>query len=293
MQIKLNKMEKVIQREIAEKWPMTYHKNTPVHQAGLALAPGNWEKFDPFLLMAEDIMKKGAFEHHPHRGIETVTYMIDGRLNHSDNKGGKGTLTKGETQWLTAGRGLQHLEEAPADGFAHLLQLWVNLPASDKMVDYRYQDIIHTNTPVRTVDGGIIRVFSGNSKEVVSPTKNHVPVTMVEVTLKAGFAVAQDLPADYNGFLFILEGSGTFGEQKVSGKAKDTLWLTHVKDAPSEILIHATTDLKLLVIAGKPLREPVAARGPFVMNTEEEVNQAFKDFRDGKFGDWDLDTEIE
>lgn len=283
---KNRKMEKIIQREIADKWPMTYHKNTAVHKAGLALAPGNWEKFDPFLLMAEDIMKKGAFDYHPHRGIETVTYMIDGQLNHTDNKGGKGTLLKGETQWLTAGKGLLHLEEAPEDGFAHLLQLWVNLPASAKMVDYRYQDIVNATTPVRTIEGGIIRVFSGNSKEVVSPTKNHVPVTMVEVTLKVGFDVSQDLPADYNGFIFILKGSGLFGEKNISGEAKEILWLSHEKDAPSEIKIHATTDLKLLVIAGKPLREPVAARGPFVMNTEEEVNQAFKDFREGNFGEW-------
>lgn len=286
-------MEKVIQREISEKWSMTYHKNTPVHRAGLALAPGNWGKFDPFLLMAEDLMKKGAFEHHPHRGIETVTYMIDGQLNHSDNHGGKGVLTKGETQWLTAGKGLLHLEEAPADGFAHLLQLWVNLPADSKMVDYRYQDIVTGNTPVRTEEGTIIRVFSGNSKNVASPTKNYVPVTMVEITMKAGFEVAQDLPADYNGFVFILEGSGTFGEKKISGEAKDTLWLTQVKDKPSEITIHATTDLKLLVIAGKPLKEPVAARGPFVMNTEEEVNKAFKDFRDGMFGEWISDESNE
>jgi redox-sensitive bicupin YhaK (pirin superfamily) len=279
-------MERIIQREVLEKWPMVYHKNTPIHRAGLALAPGNWKKFDPFLLMAEDLMKKGAFDYHPHRGIETVTYMIDGELNHSDNKGGKGTLIKGETQWLTAGKGLLHLEEAPEDGFAHLLQLWVNLPAASKMVDYRYQDILNNNTPIRTEEGVIIRVFSGNSKNVVSQTQNHVPVTMVEITLKAGFEVAQDLPADYNGFIFILEGSGTFGERKTGGEAKDTLWLTHVKDAQSEIKIHATTDMKLLVIAGKPLREPVAARGPFVMNTEEQLNQAFKDYRDGKFGEW-------
>ena len=276
----------VVQREIQDKWTLAPQKNTPIHKAGLVLPPGNWEAFDPFLLMAEDDMKKGAFDYHPHRGIETVTYMIDGELHHMDNGGNKGKLKKGETQWMSAGRGLLHLEEAPENGFAHLLQLWINLPADKKMVEPRYQDILESNTPVRKEDGAEIRVISGSSGKVRSNTLNYAPVTMVEITLQPGHTVIQDLPADYNGFIYVLEGEGVFGKNKTPGKKQEVLWLSPSVDLPSEITIQATEKLKLLVIAGKPLREPVVASGPFVMNTQEQILQAFKDYREGKFGRW-------
>lgn len=265
---------------------MTLQKNTSIHQAGLVLPPGNWETFDPFLVMAEDNMKKGAFDYHPHRGIETVTYMIDGVLNHSDNQGNRGQLKQGDTQWMTAGRGLLHLEEAPENGYAHLLQLWVNLPAVHKMTTPRYQDILHATLPVRIEHGAEIRVISGSSGGIRSVTANYTPVIMVEITLHAGHSVKQDLAADLNGFIYILSGSGAFGANKLTGKKNDVLWLSTSVDHPSEIEIGADEALKLILVAGKPLREPVAARGPFVMNTEEQLNEAFKDYLDGKFGSW-------
>ncbi len=276
----------IVQRSIQQRWALAPHKNTPIHKAGLVLPPGNWELFDPFLLMAEDDMKKGAFDYHPHRGIETVTYMIDGELEHMDNAGNKGKLKKGDTQWMTAGKGLLHLEEASENGFAHLLQLWVNLPADKKMVEPRYQDILQSDTPVRKEEGAEIRVISGLSGNVKSGTLNYAPVTMVEIMLQAGYSVNQDLPTDYNGFIYILNGSGVFGKNQETGKKHDVLWLESAGENPSEITIHATEQLKFLVIAGKPLREPVAARGPFVMNTEEQLTEAFQDYREGKFGKW-------
>ena len=276
-----------IQRKISAKWSVEYHKNDPIHKAGLLLAPGNWEKFDPFLLMAEDYMKKGAFDYHPHRGIETVSYMIDGELKHVDNKGGKGVLKKGDVQWMTAGKGILHLEEAPDEGFAHLLQLWVNLPASSKMVDPDYQDILESKIPVYREEGVEVKVISGASGTVTSDTRNYVPVTMVEISLRPGCEFSQDLPADYNGFVFVLEGSGEFGSKHTTGTEKQVLWLSEEPHSDSEINVRATQEpLKVLVIAGKRLREPVAAKGPFVMNTPEEINQAYKDYRDGKFGEW-------
>src|SRR5215207_623 len=144
---------KVIQREIEEKWSVNPRVNSPIHQANMVLTPGNWQRFDPFLLMAEDNMRKGAFDYHPHRGVETVTYMIDGELHHKDNGGHKGVLTKGDVQWMSAGKGLLHLEEAPESGFAHLLQLWVNMPADQKMSEPRYQDILEKDMPARSEDG--------------------------------------------------------------------------------------------------------------------------------------------
>ena len=167
----------VVQRGIDAKWEIIPRINTPIHKASVILPPGKWQRFDPFLLMAKDHMKKGAFDYHPHRGIETVSYMIDGELHHKDNLGHKGVLRKGDTQWMSAGKGLLHLEEAGENGYAHLLQLWVNLPADKKMADPRYQDILLVNTPIRTEDGVLYRIISGSSGNVTSTTKNYVPVT--------------------------------------------------------------------------------------------------------------------
>jgi len=276
----------MIQREIQNKWPVIPQRNSPIHKQNLVLPPEKWEEFDPFLIMAEDNMKKGAFDHHPHRGIETVTYMIDGVLQHRDNQGNTGELRKGDVQWMTAGKGILHIEEAQEEGFAHLLQLWVNLPAEHKMVEPRYQEIIHTEAPVRKENGAEIKVISGSSGGVTSHTKNYAPVTMVEITLQEAHTVVQDFPADFNGFIYVLAGAGIFGANKVAGKKNDVLWLKPSVDEASEVEVYATEPLLCVVIAGKPLREPVAAKGPFVMNTEEQIKQAFKDFREGRFGEW-------
>lgn len=276
----------MIQRDVQKKWSVTPERDTPVHKQNLVLPSDQWVAFDPFLVMAEDHMKKGAFDHHPHRGIETVTYLIDGVFTHRDNKGNEGVLSKGDVQWMTAGKGILHLEEAPEDGFAHLLQLWVNLPSEHKMVEPRYQEIFHAEAPVRKENGAEIKVISGSSGSVISHTKNYAPVTMVEIKLQAGHSFVQDFPADFNGFIYVIEGSGVFGASKELGEKGDILWLTTSVNSASEIELYATEPLLCLVIAGKPLREPVAAKGPFVMNTEKQVKQAFKDFREGKFGDW-------
>ena len=278
---------KIVQREIDEKWRVIPRINTPIHKASVVLPPGYWQRFDPFLLMAEDYMKKGAFDYHPHRGIETVSYMIDGKLHHKDNFGHKGILRKGDTQWMSAGKGLLHLEEAAEHGFAHLLQLWVNLPADKKMAGPRYQDILLNDTPVRKEDGVVYRIISGSSGNIASATSNYTPVTMVEITVKVGYTAKQDLDEDYNGFIYVLEGSGIFGANKVPAGKQEVLWMSASIDSKSEITIHAQDDLKVLVIAGKPLREHVVAHGPFVMNSDEQIKQAYQDLRAGEFGEWD------
>lgn len=278
-----------IQRGVLQKWNAPIAKNSPIHKARFIMPSGNWEVFDPFLLMAEDEMKKGAFDSHPHRGIETVTYLIDGTLNHRDNRGNKGALSKGDTQWMSAGKGIIHLEEAPADGFAKLLQLWVNLPAADKMSEPTYQDILEKDTLTRTIAGGKIRVISGTSGDITAGTKNHVPVKMIEVELMAGYSHLEDIVADFNGFIYILDGKGKFGKDHVEAEQNEIVWLEYTGDVESQIYIEADTNLKLLFVAGKPLREPVVAGGPFVMNTEAEIEQAYRDFRSGKFGKWEED----
>ena len=279
-------LEKLVERNIQAKWKIIPRMNTPIHRARVILMPGNWERFDPFLLMVEDYMKKGAFDYHPHRGMETVTYMIDGELHHKDNFGNKSVLRKGDVQWMTAGRGVLHVEEASENGYAHLLQLWINLPADKKMTTPRYQDILFDSIPVRTEEGVMYRVISGSSGPVSSPTKNYVPITMVEINVKAGYTAKQDFKPAYNAFIYILNGAGKFGTGKVEAYQEEVLWLTTADDYHSAISIEAMQDLKVLVIAGKPLREPVVAAGPFVMNTEQEIKQAYDDLAAGKFGEW-------
>ena len=197
-------MNNLAQRAIKQTWKVQLVRHNSGHASGLVLPAGQTQLFDPFLIMAEDEFQREAFDHHPHRGMETVTYVLAGELHHADNQGGSGVLHPGDAQWMTAGRGLTHLEAPPAGTTVHTLQLWVNLPQAQKMTAPRYQDIPGRSAPTRQEPGVTYRVYSGNSADIVSPTKNHVPVTMVEILVEAGHTATQDLPADYTGFLYVL-----------------------------------------------------------------------------------------
>jgi quercetin 2,3-dioxygenase len=279
-------MSGIFQRGIDRVWTVQHHQNSPIHTAGLVLDPNQMKESDPFLFLAEDFFKKGTFDFHPHRGIETVTYVIEGKLEHQDNKAGRGELEPGDVQWMTAGKGVIHIED-PAEGeTVHSLQLWVNLPREHKMAEPRYQNLRAKDMPVREEDGVLIRIFSGSSGGIQSTTKNYVPVTMVEINLQPGATVTQDLPGDYNGFMYVLEGKGQFGKSKTEAE-KGHVLLLGIGDAgqTSEVTITARESLRVLLYAGKPLNEPIVARGPFVMNTEEEIRQAYRDYMDGKFAE--------
>ena len=272
-------------REIKKVWTVTEQTISPIHTAGPILAPGNWVDYDPFLLLMEDKFEKGAFDVHPHRGIETLTYIIDGRIQHYDNAtGAGGILEKGDLQFMTAGRGVLH-NESPLDGEnVHLLQLWVNLPHQYKMVKPRYQNMLAKDMPVREENGALIRVYSGSSGDIVSDTLNYAPVTFVEMVLEKGSSAIQDLPGTYNGYIYVLEGSGLFGENKVEAEKGQAMWLGSAADEiRSGIHVSANENLRLVLFAGEPIKEPVVAYGPFVMNTEEEIRQAYQDYREGEF----------
>ncbi|QQE77829.1 pirin family protein [Alicyclobacillus sp. SO9] len=273
-----------IHREISSVRTIEAQQDSNIHSVGMVLQPGDWQHNDPFLFLAEDWFEQGTFDVHPHRGIETVTYVISGHLKHYDNKFGDGELSPGDVQWMTAGGGVIHKED-PADGeTVHSLQLWVNLPKEQKMTTPRYQNLRSQDMPVRREQGALIRVFSGRSADVEAPTKNHVPVTMVEINLKPGASISQDLPADYNGFMYVLEGQGKFGSNQVEGAKKQVLWLGNADGAEdSSVEIHADTKMRVLLYAGRPLHEPVVAYGPFVMNTKAQIAQAFDDYQSGKF----------
>ena len=274
----------MISRGIRSVRDVVFQENSPTHKVGLVIEPGNWEEADPFLLMAEDFFVRGTFGMHPHRGMETVTYVIEGKLEHSDNKTGGGELLPGDVQWMTAGRGIIHTEDPAVGDTVRSLQLWVNLPSGKKMTEPRYQNMRAQDMPIREEEGATIRVFSGSSMGVTAATKNHVPVTMVELNVDAGATVMQDLPGSYNGFLYIVEGQGTFGKDNIVGKEGQVLWLERGVDTEqSELTIHATEQLRVVLYAGQPIGEKVVARGPFVMNSDEEIVQAYKDYHEGKF----------
>jgi len=231
---------------------------------------------------------------HPHRGFETVTYMIDGTFQHQDSIGGGGLITNGGTQWMTAGAGILHIERPPdslvaSGGLFHGVQLWVNLPAADKWVSPRYQDI----EPAAAVllsspDGGaLVRVIAGSVDGHPGPGITHTPITMVHATVSPGARLAMPWPPEFNALVYVLAGAGTVGpEDRPVGSGQLAVL------GPGDAIVVAasraqdsrTPSLELLVLGGRPIREPVAAYGPFVMNTKDELAQAFEDFHAGKLG---------
>jgi redox-sensitive bicupin YhaK (pirin superfamily) len=255
----------------------------PGHQARLLIAGGEPAFTDPFLLMAEDWMPRDAFSLHPHRGIETVTYVLDGAVEHFDSAGNGGVIRTGDVLWMTAGSGIRHQENATAGTIAHTLQLWVNLPAAQKMAAPRLQNLTHDAMPARNEPGANIRVFSGQSGSATAATLNHVPVTMIEGRLEAGVSFRQNLRADENAFVVVLSGAIEIGPEDELVKAGELAWLTRAELAALSEVSVATKDFpaRLLLFLASPLREPIAFGGPFVVNTEAEIKQAFADYRAG------------
>jgi quercetin 2,3-dioxygenase len=227
----------------------------------------------------EDWYREGVFDDHPHRGIETVTYVLEGDVNHYDNHGNTGTIGPGEALWLTAGRGLVHNEKPAPGQTVHLLQLWVNLPRASKLVRARYQEIRAEQAPVRRTEGAEIKVYSGSSGHVVSATQNHAQVTFLEVRIEPGALVEQELPGGFNAFVLLLQGSGIVGSTATELAAGQVGWLSRSEHESTVSLRAGENGMRAMVIAGMPLGEPVAARGPFVMNTEEELSTGFAEFR--------------
>jgi redox-sensitive bicupin YhaK (pirin superfamily) len=256
------------------------------HRVRPLVHDGDFARADPFLFLMEDWFGPDVFEDHPHRGIETVTFVIEGELDHREKGKAPGRFVTGDAMWMTAGRGVIH-NEAPIDARpVHTLQLWVNLPAAQKLTEPRFQILRAGDLPLRRGPGTVMRVFSGSSGAVRAPTLNHVPVTMVEVLLEPGRRVTQDMPANYNGFLHILEGGGFFGVDRVAAQAPQMVWLElPTGEGASEIAMEAAEkSLRALLWAGQPLRESVVAYGPFVMNTREQIVEAFADYQAGRFG---------
>jgi len=224
---------------------------------------------------------------HPHRGFETVTYMIDGIMDHQDSNGGGGTITNGDTQWMTAGQGILHIEAPPeqlvmSGGLFHGLQLWVNLPRVAKMIAPKYQDIRGREAALLTTgDGGaLIRVIAGEIDGHAGPGSTHTPINLAHITLQPGAQLDLPWQPDYNALVYVLSGRGTVGAEARPIEAGQLA--AHGKGDAVRFTATDTTDL--FVMGGRPIREPVAHYGPFVMNTKEELQQAFEDFQKGRLG---------
>lgn len=245
---------------------------------------------DPFLLLdefgtdrAEDYI--AGFPSHPHRGFETVTYMLDGRMRHKDNHGNEGLLTPGSVQWMTAGRGLVHSEMPEQEsGRMRGFQLWVNLPARDKMTEPKYQEFASERIPVATPAPGVtVKVIAGNVGEVAGPIVQ--PATdplYLDIALAPGVRWEYLLPEGHNAFAYVFEGAVTVGEG-VDARALELQEMAVLGGGQLLQLSAGDAAVRLILVAGRPLREPVMRHGPFVMNTRQELMQAFVDFQEGRF----------
>ena len=231
---------------------------------------------------------------HPHRGFETVTYIIDGRFQHQDSTGGGGLIENGATQWMTAGAGILHIETPPAElvesgGLFHGIQLWVNLPAKDKFLTPRYQNLEAGNVAlVASPDGGaLVRIIAGELDGHAGPGSTHTPITVAHATVAPGASVSVPWREDFNALAYVLSGRGTVGpdarpieqgQLAVFGKGDR---LTVAADAGQD---SNRPVLEVLLLGGQPIREPVAHYGPFVMNTREQLIEAIEDFQAGRLG---------
>lgn len=258
----------------------------------------SFSEFDPFLLLDEmGPMDLGPGEaqgapDHPHRGFETVTYVLSGDLEHKDSRGHAGRLRPGDVQWMTAGAGVVHSEMPSADflrdgGRMHAFQLWVNLPKVDKMMKPRYQEIPSARIPKVISSDGLVEVtvIAGEALGQKAVIETRTPIVYLHYRIKPGGSVSQSVPGAYNAFAYVIDGEGVFGDDDERGT--DGQMILFAPDG-DEVRIENSADaketLEVLLIAGAPLNEPVARYGPFVMNTREEIYQAIEDYRLGRMG---------
>lgn len=244
-------------------------------------------RLDPFLMLdafrndnPDDYI--GGFPDHPHRGFETVTYMLAGRMRHRDSAGHEGLLGPGGVQWMTAGSGLIHSELPEQEsGLMEGFQLWLNLPAKDKMVAPSYRDIPAPTIPEFTTAAGIrVRVIAGASHGTAGAVQRpHTAPLYLDVHLPAGSRFVQPVPAAHNAFAYVYRGAVAIAGTAVGDRQMAIL----ANNGAPEVAVEANEDARLLIVAGQPLNEPIAQYGPFVMNTGDEIEQAMRDYRDGKF----------
>ncbi|MBK0416652.1 pirin family protein [Chromobacterium haemolyticum] len=248
-------------------------------------------RLDPFLMLDEFRSDNpgdyiAGFPSHPHRGFETVTYMLAGRMRHRDNAGNEGLLGPGGVQWMTAGRGIIHSElPEQEDGLMHGFQLWLNLPAERKLCAPWYRDIPAAEIPTAPTDGAA-RLIAGRWRGQAGAVERELTEPLyLDLHLDAGDEEALEIPSGHNAFIYVYQGEVAVGAQQRGVKARQMAVLDNRNgsNGSNGVSVRAEIDSRLLLIAGKPLGEPIAQWGPFVMNTREQMEEAIADFRDGRF----------
>ncbi|MDH1882976.1 pirin family protein [Empedobacter sp. GD03797] len=222
---------------------------------------------------------------HPHRGFETVTIAYEGSVSHHDSSGGGGTIHQGDVQWMTAASGVLHKEYHAEEfykqgGIFQMVQLWVNLPAKDKMSTPKYQAIEHKDIPTVEVENGFIEVIAGEYNQTKGAASTFSPVNMLNAKLNEGGKANFSFPANYNTVLLVIDGEVKVNNQEIVPTDHLLLFTNEGED----FSIEATENSVVLILSGEPLNEPIASYGPFVMNTQEQISEAFEDFNNGKFG---------
>lgn len=249
-------------------------------------------KMDPFIML--DYNSKFHFPAtdkpkgvgvHPHRGFETVTIAYEGSVSHHDSSGGGGTIHQGDVQWMTAASGVLHKEYHAEEfykqgGIFQMVQLWVNLPAKDKMSTPKYQAIEHKDIPTVEVENGFIEVIAGEYNQTKGAASTFSPVNMLNAKLNEGGKANFSFPANYNTVLLVIDGEVKVNNQEIVPTDHLLLFTNEGED----FSIEATKNSVVLILSGEPLNEPIASYGPFVMNTQEQIREAFEDFNNGKFG---------
>lgn len=267
--------------------PIEQGASDQVQRKRLVLHSDDFAALSPFLRLSEDwFTAPGGFGTHPHRGMQTVTLVLDGALHHRDHTGADGVLRQGDVQWMTAGRGVLHSEMPYEREPAHTLQLWLNLPAKAKMIPARYVDQRAAAVPVRREAGVVRRIYAGDVDGVAQPHGSEWPMMLVDIAMEPGATCRQAIPASYRGFLYVLSGKAKIGADARNIAAPDVAWFEPTRGAaPTEsdtIAIVAEETFRALLYAGPPIDEPVVAYGPFVMNSVDEIRQAFTDYQTGR-----------
>ncbi|CAL4928362.1 unnamed protein product [Urochloa decumbens] len=239
---------------------------------------------DPFLMLDEfSVSKPAGFPDHPHRGFETVTYMLEGAFTHQDFAGHKGTIRAGDVQWMTAGRGIVHSEMPAGDGVQKGLQLWINLSSKDKMIEPRYQEL-QSKDISRAEEGGVeARIIAGEAFGVRSPVFTRTPTMYIDFTMRPGSQLHQPIPEGWNAFVYIIDGEGVFGREKAAPVSAHHCIVLGPGDGLS-VWNKSGAPLRFALVAGQPLGEQVVQHGPFVMNSRAEIQQAMEDYYYGKNG---------
>ncbi|CAE7853684.1 unnamed protein product, partial [Symbiodinium sp. KB8] len=235
------------------------------------------------LMMPDEffVKKPAGFPDHPHRGFETVTYMLEGSFQHEDFCGHKGTIGPGDLQWMTAGRGIMHCEMPASDGVNHGLQLWVNLKAKDKMTKPAYQELLNKEIPKVEKDGVHATVIAGEALGTKSPVYTRTPTYYIDFRLKPDAVLHQAIPEGWTSFAYTLEGSGQFGPDSEKNETVDahcTVVFSANKEEQGITVKGGKDGLRFVLLAGEPLNEPIYQHGPFVMNKASEIDQAMKDY---------------